>query len=175
MTGHLSYTNNKYWSFFHSGSRSAPQQSIMTKCVPPEHLGKVRKSFSMYYFMIPFLPFQIFSIFGAISTLLGMAMSYLNTMVPFLARKNSLNRLFTNLQKVVLPSNLILQNPFLVVQNLFLPSCTIWHSRAFLGPPTAWQLDLMRSIWFTLPLFRHPCHLLSWWHLPCYPLPADWQ
>ena len=106
----------KYWSFFHSGSRSAPQQSIMTKCVPPEHLGKVRKSFSMYYFMIPFLPFQIFSIFGAISTLLGMAMSYLNTMVPFLARKNSLNRLSTNLQKVVLPSNLILQNPFLVVK-----------------------------------------------------------
>lgn len=46
-----------------SGSRSAPQQSIMTKCVPPEHLGK------------------IFSIFGAISTLLGMAMSYLNTML----------------------------------------------------------------------------------------------
>ena len=35
----------KYSSFFHSGSRSAPQQSIMTKCVPPEHLGKVRKSF----------------------------------------------------------------------------------------------------------------------------------
>ena len=64
----------------------------------------------------PFCLFQIFSIFGAISTLLGMAMSYLNTMVPFLARKNSLNRLFTNLQKVVLPSNLILQNPFLVVK-----------------------------------------------------------
>ena len=89
----------KYWSFFHSGSRSAPQQSIMTKCVPPEHLGKVRKSFSMYYFMIPFLPFQIFSIFGAISTLLGMAMSYLNTMVPFLARKNSLNSLNSQIFK----------------------------------------------------------------------------
>ena len=47
----------KYWSFFHSGSRSAPQQSIMTKCVPPEHLGKVRKSFCnvlFYYSLFAF-------------------------------------------------------------------------------------------------------------------------
>ena len=163
----------KYWSFFHSGSRSAPQQSIMTKCVPPEHLGKVRKSFSMYYFIIPPLPFQIFSIFGAISTLLGMAMSYLNTMVPFLAKSPIHSSAkcrplqLSNFAKFF-PGRPLSQNPFL-------PSCTIWHSRAFLGPPTAWQLDLMRSIWFTLPLFHHPCHLLSWWHLTWYPLPSDWQ
>ena len=31
-------------SFNCSGSRSSPQQSIMTKCVPSQHLGKVSKT-----------------------------------------------------------------------------------------------------------------------------------
>ena len=46
-----------------SGSRGTPAMSILSKCVPSSQLGK------------------IFSLFGAFQTLLGMIMSYLNTMV----------------------------------------------------------------------------------------------
>lgn len=52
----------------------------MTKCVPSQHLGKVCKTFS-FDVSQAYYEIQIFSIFGAVSTLLGMAMSYLNTMV----------------------------------------------------------------------------------------------
>lgn len=46
-----------------SGSRGTPTMSIMSKCVPASQLGK------------------IFSLFSAVQTLLGMAMSYVNTML----------------------------------------------------------------------------------------------
>ena len=37
-------SSTKSKSFNSSGSRSSPQQSIMTKCVPSQHLGKVGKT-----------------------------------------------------------------------------------------------------------------------------------
>jgi len=46
-----------------SGSRGTPSMSILSKCVPASQLGK------------------IFSLFGAVQTLLGMSMSYVNTML----------------------------------------------------------------------------------------------
>jgi hypothetical protein len=46
-----------------SGSRGTPAMSILSKCVPSSQLGK------------------IFSLFGAFQILLGMVMSYFNTMV----------------------------------------------------------------------------------------------
>ena len=128
-----------------SGSRSSPQQSIMTKCVPSEHLGKVGKiwlSWILYYrdiFGAYFLTnhdsaFQIFSIFGAVSTLLGMAMSYLNTMVGMLEWEVKCSSV--QMFQISSSTNVLNVQMFYIpscthVQKFQIPSCTMFKSFKF--------------------------------------------
>ena len=74
---------------------------------------------SLFQFTILWFPFCFFRYFPFLERFplsLGWLCLTWTPWCHFLLKKNSLYLSFTNLQKVVLLSNLILQNPFLVVQ-----------------------------------------------------------
>ena len=76
--------------------------SLLTKCVPSEHLGKVKEYPILRLSTHP----QILSIFGAIQICLGMAMSYVNTLVSskeWKERKKECNVALTSLSSYTTP------------------------------------------------------------------------